>query len=470
MSRRKQKSEQQRRQEQPERPPAPPESPQDTPEKRITDWHWELIGSLVTGVPLLAIGALNQRIYDLGLAQPWTILVIAIPLAAIVAVSWSMFRRRKLTVHWVFWLLLGLYCTVFILLSTSDVLTWRREKVGAEAPLLGPPSILARLARWRYKLVPAAAPVGKPMVIVMLEPTGARKWLEVRYDKIRVMQLVAQADDVAGVAFDFYFSYPTVVDDELCNEIKAARKRDGFAVLSGFRTVVAPNGEERTWPPHDALEECLPRSKEQGHLMALRDAGNEIRELPVYVVADYPALSVRIAKALSKQEPALPADGRLRFVPPADVIREYSLEEVEKDRRLLSNKFVIVGERSNTDTYATPFGEMSGTRIQAYAARTLLARSYIVRPPGWASAALIVACCYVVTVFAGIGWSVRKLCLLGAVLTAGVIALSALAMLLFSVWLDIAYVIAAIWILIPFMLGLRRSISWLGPRIAAPQA
>lgn len=371
--------------------PTPPEPTQNETDKHILDWRWEFVRALVTGVPMLAIGALNQRIYDLGLAQPWTILLVAIPLALIVTASWFILRRRRLVVHWAFWLFLGLYCTVFILLNTSEVLTWRREKVGDAAQPSSQPTLIGRLGTWRYKILRPASPIGTSMVIVMLQKNGAQTWEEVRYDKIRLMQLVGQADGVAGVAFDFYFSKTTSVDSFLCNSIKAARTANEFAVISGFRTVMAANGEERTWPPHDALEECLPRRTAQGHLMVWRGAGNEVSELPVKVVKEYPALSVQIAKALSKQEPSLPADGRLRFVPPADELHEYSLREVEKDVRLLSDKFVIVGERSDTDLYHTPFGMMSGTRIQAYAARTLLANSFIVRPAGWVAAGIIVA-------------------------------------------------------------------------------
>ncbi len=468
MSRRKQKSREQRRLKQPVRQqPAPQEPAPATIEKRIIDWGAELIRALVTGICALAIGGINQRIYDLGTAQPWTILWIAIPLAIVVAVSWSTLRRRKLTMHWVFWLFLGLYCTLFIILSTSDVLAWRREKVDTATPLSRQPTMLAALNGWRYKVLRPASSVGKPMVIVMLEPRGMRTWEDVRYDKLRLMQLVRQTHGVAGVAFDFYFSWKTQIDGLLCDEIRAALKPNEFTVLSGFKTVVADDGTDRIWPPADALEECLPRGTQQGHVMALQGAEGEVRELPVSVVtADHVALSVRIAQALSKEQPSLPADGRLRFVPPADVIQEFSLADIEEDVHRLSNRFVVVGERSETDMYPTPFGLLSGTRIHAYAAHTVLANSYIVRPPGWVSAAFIIANCYLVTLFTAFGWSARRLCLLAAGLTAGVMLLSVLAMILFRVWLDVAYVIAALWILIFCMLGLRSSMPSLS---LAPQ-
>jgi len=65
--------------------------------------------------------------------------------------------------------------------------------------------------------------------------------------------------------------------------------------------------------------------------------------------------------------------------------------------------------------------------------------------------------CYFLTVLAARGVAARRLIALAVVLSTVLFALAAAAMLAAQVWVDVVYPVAALWLLIPLLLGFRRA-------------
>jgi hypothetical protein len=193
-----------------------------------------------------------------------------------------------------------------------------------------------------------------------------------------------------------------------------------------------------------------------------------IRTIPVYWEGDTnaPAFSVRIAQLMHAAHPdiplVIPKSSLLWFAPPAGgvpVIEGPDLASLEKSPLQLRNYFLIVGERSPLDTFETPFGPLSGAVVHAYAVHSLLTGSYISRPPALWGALTVFASCYLLTLLASRGAPTLRLVLGAAVLSVLTVALSAAAIYLWGVWLDVIYAIVATWILVPLLLGMRWTLA-----------
>jgi CHASE2 domain-containing sensor protein len=179
------------------------------------------------------------------------------------------------------------------------------------------------------------------------------------------------------------------------------------------------------------------------------------------------ALSVRAAQCIHSQcgsnDLPVPNARLLRYLPPGagalTVIRPEKLDALERNPSVLRDRFLLVGEGSGTDVFKTPFGLLPGTVVHAYAVDSLLASHYITRPPAWLSAFVVFASCYILTLLATLRRSTRALVTAAAGITTAIAVVAAAAMYVSAVWLDVIYAVAATWLLLPLLLGLRRQLD-----------
>jgi CHASE2 domain-containing sensor protein len=200
-----------------------------------------------------------------------------------------------------------------------------------------------------------------------------------------------------------------------------------------------------------------------GHLAGFLDADTEARLTPLFFLNDKarPALSLLIARSLSGDvEVPLPDDGLLRFVEPAkayEPLRLAELQSSEAARSLLRNRFVLVGEESDADSFETPFGRKPGVVIHADVVHSLRTSHFIRRHSWWLGVSFILVFCYWLAASCAGGASATKLAAICGAATACFIAVAVASILAGPYWFDIVYPIAAVWLLLPLLLGLRRA-------------
>jgi CHASE2 domain-containing sensor protein len=151
----------------------------------------------------------------------------------------------------------------------------------------------------------------------------------------------------------------------------------------------------------------------------------------------------------------------LRFVPtsrePQLIRGDQELADLLSIPEFLSGRFLLVGDLSQKDTFKVPLNAATpGPMIHAYAVNALLAQHYITRPPAWFSAFVVIAACCILAVFGSQRAKPRTLLIVAGGLSFAVVALSAAAMALFLVWLDIIYALVAIWFLVPLLIAYQR--------------
>jgi CHASE2 domain-containing sensor protein len=176
---------------------------------------------------------------------------------------------------------------------------------------------------------------------------------------------------------------------------------------------------------------------------------------------------VRIAQCIfskcDRTDLPVPQGKLLRFLPPAQgtlvVIEPTQFAALKANPSVLHERFLLVGERSDTDKFKTPFGLLPGTVVHAYAVDSLLASHYVTRPPAWFSVFAVFASCYLLTLLAAQKLSTRWLLLAAAGITVAVFALAAVARYFSLVWLDVIYAVAATWLLLPLLLAFRRRLA-----------
>jgi CHASE2 domain-containing sensor protein len=436
--------------------------------ERLEKYREEIIKVLATGAVVGVITKFNQGIVDRVISQPWQILLALIPLAVAGWLTWRVAKRTDLRrMHWAFPLFLVIYCTGFALLSTSELLVWERTprpQAETSRSWLAP----ARWGDWRYMIVPRpAAPTDT--VIVMVDPPQAENIEQLRLATLDVVQLAAKAQRLRGLALDFYFEQKADLDFVLCDLIPRLK----VDVFAGYTLAVEGDPDAPLQPNANPLEACIPFDTREGHLLAWADGDGYVRALPLYWQGqtDRPAFSLRIAQtrlAKLNQTLELPKAKMLRYVAPRETIREFDFARVQAQSALLNDKFVFVGRRSADDTRQTPFGEHSGTWIQAAATNALLTGSYMTRASEVGSALLVFVACYAIVLVAVGGGSLRSLLITATAISLGVVVLAAGAAYR-SVWLDAIYAIVACWVLVPFVLVLGKAFpATPGAEVGAP--
>ena len=436
----------------------PGASSHDAAAERLSRWRERLIDGAVLGVPIGLIAKFSDQIQEGALDKPWLILWVVIPLAAITWLTWRLIHRsQKRAIDWRLFAFLAMYCSVFALMSVSELLEWRRapDDNGLRSWV-----VPVRAGNWHYWLAPRM-PVGSDdLIVVLIDPTGTgdKKSL-MRRSEERLVKL-AVAHRAMGIGFDIIFDGRSDADPGLCSAIDAASAAK-IPIFSGYTRKAMPEGDFVLWPDPPALA-CLPLEK-QGHVIGFADSDGFVRAVRLRWESrsSRPAFSVRIAQALwsshEKTELPVPADPLLRFLKPGgDGPRVFSLAEVEAVPSRLNDRFLLIGLKSGAKIFHTPFGDLSGSTIHAYAIQSLLSGYYVTRPAAIWSACMVFAGCYILTWLAARGFSPRILALAAAGITAAVFILAAAAMYFWLVWLDVIYAVVAVWLLLPLLLVFRR--------------
>jgi CHASE2 domain-containing sensor protein len=430
-----------------------------TPSKwreRLEKYREKVLEGLATGAVLGIIAKLNQSIVDQVISQPWQILLVVIPLAVAGWLTWQVAKRpdRRRT-HWAFPVFLVIYCTGFALLSASELLVWERTP-NPQPETSRSWLVPARWGDWRYMIVPQpAAPTDT--VIVMVEAPQAANIEYLRLATLEVVQKLAEAQRLRGLALDFHFEQPAGVDIVLCDLIPKLK----VDVFAGYTLEVEGDPSSPLQANANPLEACIPFDTREGHLLAWADGDGYVRTVPLHWKGqlDRPAFSVRIAQARAPKlnlTLELPKAKMLRYVAPSGAIPEYDWARVQAKPSLLNDKFVFVGQRSKEDTRQTPFGEHSGTWIQAAVTNSLLTGAYMTRASDLSSALLVFVACYAIVLVAAGGGSVRSLLVTAAAISIGVVLL-AVGAAYRSVWLDAIYAVVACWVLVPFVFVLSKT-------------
>jgi hypothetical protein len=442
----------------------------------VTRYREKVIEAAILAVPLSLIAATQSWINTRLLAEPWRILWVLVPLAAITWLTWrTLVRAKRRDLDWRWFVLLALFCSVFALAGASDLLVWKRaprsggyydqlheQTRGWLAPVW--------LGDWRYSLV-RRAPSQLSGVVLILEEDAAGIAKEALRVRDRRLIELARIGGARGVAFDVAYEGRTRVDSIYCAAVERAKhERSGFRVLSAYDLTPSPGDLLPRRPPmpqSTPVLPCLPAS-EQGHAMGLAEGDGIVRSIPLqWEREDAPAFSVRVAEALrGSAKLSLPEGQLLRFIPPSDeppIIAGRRLEDIERSPAQLDGYFLVVGEQSPADTFKTPFGSLPGAVVHAYAVHSLLSGVSIRRPAAVWSAFVVFAGCYVLTLFAAKRVRPLRLAAVACVLTAIIVFFAAAAIYFWRVWLDVIYAVAAVWLLLPVLIVAGRVLSPASP-------
>ncbi len=419
-----------------------------------TESKQQVIVTAVTGLPLLLINQVLNWVADGTTSQPWQVLWLLLPMGLIVyAVLRVVKRRGALRLHVPFLAFFGVYILIFSLAAGTRLLDWKQTLVGLEEAVPSNWLALNRLGDWRYWIAPRAAP-SPDVILLTVEQDNGLSLPEGRQQIAKLIQLAVD-QGARGIAFDFFLPQESAVDPLLCHVIEAAEIP--VFIGYGFRRI---DGDVVRRPTASTLESCLPLETAQGHLVGYLEADNRVRAIPTYFKgqADRPALSVRIAKALGRV-PESPPD-LIYFIAPSREPSQVSYADLRQDslqRERLRDRLIIVGERSKRDTFVTPFGDLPGVFLHAHAAQSLQSGQFIQRQSDWSSFVLVFGACLLISVLAAQGVSAGRLTAVTAGVSIAVVAAAAAAMAIWRVWLAVVYPLAAAWLLLALLLGLRRS-------------
>lgn len=430
-------------------------------QKRFGAYKEDLLKAGLLSIPLAIVARLNEALSSRVLGQPWQAVWLLVPLALVVVLL-----RRRAAREQVLGLdrrvlaFLGAYILLFTIAAQTSVLDISRELSVFGTPASRRWITPVSWGDWRYRLVPRVAE-GDRSVVVLLRSGAGRSLLDVRKEVLDLVTIARQRE-ASGLALDVYFTESTLLDPLLCQAITTAAAQMPVFVGYGFDvregTVV-----ERGVPA--TLQPCLPRER-LAHLAGVLDHDLVSRLTPLYFRGDAtrPALGLAVARAIAaSRTPAaplvLPGDGLVRFVAPAEgQPRVVSLEAIQsgsEDANLLRGRFVLAGERER-DSFDTPFGRQPGVVIHGWVAHSLLERHFIERHSWWLGSAIILVCCGALTVRAAHGASVRELVLGCVAATAFVLALAVVSLFAGPYWFDVIYPLAAVWVLLPLLVGVRR--------------
>jgi CHASE2 domain-containing sensor protein len=414
---------------------------------------------VVMALPTFIVGKVVPKLTERFTSQPWQVLWVVLPLAVLSYVVWKAIAdRERLKSEKSFVVLTSCYLLIFFILAGSGFLNlWERSLVGYEGTAPRNFFALNWAGDWRYFFA-RQKPAGHDFIVVILEPAQTK--VEGRYDISRLIKL-AVANQAKGIAFDFYFNGDSEpgFDQLMCTEIKNAEKSK-IPVFVGFGFHFTHEEPIRDEIARN-LQLCLPDSN-QGHLLGYAEWDGKIRMVPLYFKNDRSkeALSLRIARSMDsdgKLNP--PEDGLLQFIKPENDINEITYDELignPQERGRLRDKFVLVGERSETDTFLTPYKRRPGVVIHAFAVHSLRQNHFIQRAPWWSGFLMIFVSCYLIMILFTQRVRNPKIALVGVLASVIIFVSSAAAMYFWLAWVDIVYPIAAIWLLLPLLIGLQR--------------
>ena len=433
------------------------------PESAVEEYRKDLIKLVVLAVPTMLVNLVVDWLKDKTITQPYQAVWILIPMAVAATVLWkSVRRKREMHVGGVFLGFFALYVLGFSIAAGTGVLDGKRTLTGFEQAVPRNFLSLNSLGDWHYWFVRKT--YEKPrMAVVTFAPVHTWKELQERRMDLRILIRMAVLNHARGIALDFYFSDPAenpLLDQALCDEVEKARQQK-VPILAGYTFQIKQN-EITELPTAPSLERCLPEER-RGHLVGYSEWDHKVRFLPLYFTGDpaLPSLSLRIASLITgrpEQEVPQPRSGLLQFIPPVEeytVIPFQSLRRNTSEAEIMSHRVVIAGVEGE-DQFNTPFGKLQGVLIHASAAHSMLQDHFITRVSWWSNFAMIFIFCYLLTVFAVTGMKAWKLILLTSTISAGAFVLAAVVMYLWLVWMDVAYLVLSLWLLLLLLLGLRK--------------
>ena len=441
-------------------PPTATEIRSPSPSERLKKYREEILKSLVLGLPLLLIQRVFGWLADHFTSQPWQALWFIAPLAIL---AWALFRiargRHEFRLRGFFLAFFAVYVLVFSVASNTRLLDWKRTMIGYEAETPRNWLALNWVGDWRYWFVRQTPQTPKDIVVVTLPRPEGMNRNEVRL-QIAGLIKAAAANDARGIALDFYFDDESTLDRLVCETVESV----GIPVIVGY-TFDRFNDEinRRRLPPE--LEACLPLESHQGHLIGFVEADNVVRSVPLYFRGDrkMESLGLQVARRIAPETKlSLPRSGLLQFVEPPEGVSRVSLETLRDQpasHGMLTDRFVLLGEDSEEETFSTPFGDRLGVLIHASAIHSLRHDHFIERTPWWSSLLVILVSCYLLSVLAAGSMPAHQLIGVAVLLSLAVLVASIMAIYLWLIWVDIAYSFAAIWIRLPLILGLRRKLA-----------
>lgn len=387
-------------------------------------------------------------------SQPWQVLWFVIPLVVLAAFIWmKLTAPGKYVLGRSFSVLLAIYVLIFSLVSGSELLNWRRGLGGYEKQVPRNFLSLNWAGDWRYWLVGETPPATDIAVVTMEPPTT------VDMGRLQLAAFIkkAVAIPVKGIAVDAYFDKPSGLDGLLCSEIETAKKKN-IPVFVGYNFELASDGKPGRINIAARLSSCLPDEK-QGHLVGYYELDGKVRMVPLHFAnrQGMESLTLKVSKSFD-QGIQVPRDGLLQFVKPAELYPEIKLEDVEQpDKQLvLRDRFLLVGARSEKDSFYTPYGRFPGVVIHSFVVHSLRQNLYLQRIPWWSSLIVVFVSCYLVTLFFAQQWTKRKAFLMTVLMSGLICLLAIIAVAIWLMWLDIVYPLVAVWILFLILAVLRR--------------
>ena len=428
--------------------------------QQLLDTCWKEIRNLIILGPLLfLINMVYKWVFDPLFMQPWQVVWIVCPLsiAAVIAL-WAATKHKKFLLRGRFLIFFVAYILVFSIASSSDLLVWNRNLTVFEEKLPRNWLVPASWGDWRYLIVPKKRFFPRDLVVVTMKKAGGRSLEELRYEVAKLITLAVK-HGALGIAFDFYFERESQVDSLICSEVEKAKETD---VIIGY-TLKRINGEIRRLPVAKSIEDCLPVDR-QGHLVGLVESDHTVRLIPLYFRGqkNRPSLSLKVARSLAEigeKKLSVPSSNLLRFIEPMDSIPQVSYDEFAEDQTkcdLMRDSWVLVGEKSDSETFTTPFGQIPGVFIHAYAVHSLRHGHFLQRTPWWSGLFVILISCYVIFLLAA--QNIRPLWIICTAILLSFLIVGA-SILVLAVWLfrlDLIYALLAIWLLVIMLITLNK--------------
>lgn len=431
---------------------------------RLKRYRERLIDAAILGLPIAGINWGLQRISTQLGSEPWHILWFIVPLAAATWLLWrQVMRREDFRVRGRMLLFLICYLLIFTLAAGSNLLVWKRSTVTVNEGSTPRNWLLpAGWGDWRYHFARRPPQVQRLVVLVIPEPPPATTLAERRMKLAQVIALAVR-DSAIGVAFDYYFGKErTGVDGLVCSAITRADSAH-IPVIVGQRVVRRQSGLDAE-DYADSIEPCVPADR-RAYLLGYRDADGVLRHVVLrahLITRGTAPLSLKVAELLvGGRKLQVDTSGELlQFVEPDSLqLLQYGKVSAGELKHWLKGRFLLVGQRSGSETFHTPYGDQLGVQVHAAAIASLVAGAGIDRPPWWSGVLVILAACYLMTVLAADGLSAPRLLALALGISTFVVVAAALAMRLWQVWLDVVYPLVALWVLLGLLLLLRKRLG-----------
>ena len=431
----------------------------DPARERFTKYGEKLLEPIFVAVPLGVISAVMLWITKSITAQPWHILLFLAPMSVVTWMLWRWVTRRgSLQLRGPMLLFLIGYLSIFSLAGAARLLDWKYDSVAVSETQLPRQRVApARWGDWRYLVARRDAPSRELVVISMPQLPNAD---DGRFQVARLLRMAA-IGGVKGIALDFYFGGETsAIDSLLCDAAREA----GVPVIAGVQLALGEvTGALFSRPYPDTLEQCWPRES-RGHLHAIRDADGRVRHIVLRIpTADSISLSTHVARVMTGK-PSLVADTLIRFLESKPAIKPIEWDRLANVGSaelggMLRGRFLLAGEDSPREIFHTPLGDRLGVQIHAAAIMNMVSGRWIRQTPWWAGTLIILVSCYLLTVFAAEGASRRRQFQVVAAVTGAVVLLAILVMYFWTVWLDVAYPLVAVWLLFVMLLSFSRRLN-----------